>query len=701
MTPFQRVALIGLETGPFQTISEALKQAGALAYPLAGTEASAPARLNGSADVTLIAFPSHGAELRRLAETSVLMPVVALVDDDSAGLQALAAGAWDFLCAGALGPETLRQVLVRAGAQQQRMQKAIQHVKAGETASVEKVANRLLNRVIAVANASLDSANILELVCRELLAIFDVPQVVAFMLDETRTHFAVVAERTGSGALPLLGKTASIHENAIYNYLHRYHIPLFIPYTETGPEMAAARDTLLCAGCGASMVVPLIIRDDVVGAVVINAYAPRTYTDDEFSLLASAGHAISQSLENSLLHRQLALHNAELEHMVEARTAELRQMSERVSAILNGASDAIVLLGHDGAVEEANLAFTRLFGYEADAYRQLMLGQLVEEPQRAGVSQAMQQVLTDGHAHRVEVQARRSDGTVFDADMALARINQGQYHVVCSLRDITQLKEIERIKDRFVSMVSHELRTPITTIVLSAGALKQYFDRMTDEQRRQAIARTDQQAQVLAELVETILDLSRLEGRLGKRATERVDVRALASATVDEFMPAATSKNQTLTLSMGEAPIVLLGESADFVRIWRNLISNAVKYTPPQGQITVRLSRLRLPLAAESSAVTDLEDFDRLRLPTDLLSGDYLLGQVADTGHGIPAEDFDRLFTRFQRGWASQSNVPGTGLGLALVREVLHLYGGDIDVVSAPGVGSVFSFWVPVGKGTP
>jgi signal transduction histidine kinase len=152
---------------------------------------------------------------------------------------------------------------------------------------------------------------------------------------------------------------------------------------------------------------------------------------------------------------------------------------------------------------------------------------------------------------------------------------------------------------------------------------------------------------------------------------------------------------------MGDAPIVLLGEAADFTRVWRNLISNAIKYTPPQGQITVRLDRFRLPLPLNDSGHAVLAHFEHVRLPANLPSGDYLLGQVADTGHGIPAEDFERLFVRFQRGWASQSNIPGTGLGLALVREVLNLYGGGIDVVSAPDVGSVFSFWIPIGKVTP
>ena len=702
MDQLQNLALIGVQAGQSQKLETALKQVGVTARLLDRPAAAAWQWPVEGVDGAIVAFPACRADLIRLAELAAPLPVIALVDDEPAGLEALRAGAWDFLLASWLAPDSVRQALWRAGAQQQRLAARDQREAECKSALFNSLADGLLNRVIAAANIALDSADILELVCHELARIFQVPQVAAMMLDATQGNSSVVAEALHGGAPSLLGRAAPAADNAVYDYLRRYGIPLFIADSDHTSDLAAARNALLRAGCGSSMFVPLTVRNVMAGAIVINAYGPREYPDDVFSLLASAGYAVSQALENSQLHRQLTLHNAELERMVAERTADLRQMGERVSAILNGAGDAIMLVQADGIIEMANPAFRRLFSCQPDDEAALSLCELVEAQHCAGVMNAVQRVLADGQPCRLEVQARRRDGALFDADMTLTRIDQGRYHVVCSLRDISQLKEVERVKDRFMSMVSHELRTPITTIVLSAGALRQYFDRMSDEQRRQAIARTDQQAQVLAELVESILDLSRLEGRRGgKRAAERVDVRALARAAVAEFLPSAASKSQALTLEAGDAPLVLLGEEADFLRIWRNLIGNAVKYTPAHGQITVRLSHLRLPLTAAGGANGAAQQFDRACLPADLPTGDYLLGQVADTGHGIPPEDFERLFVRFQRGWASQSSIPGTGLGLALVREVLNLYGGGIDVASVKDAGSVFSFWIPVGKVNP
>lgn len=700
MQQTQNLALIGLQTDQRRKLKTALAQAGIGAYSLHQARLGAPERPeNGGTDAAFIAFPAGRADLVRLAERFTTLPVIALVESAADGLEALDTGAWDFLLVnGAPDPDSVRQSLWRVSAQRRRLQTQPPAAENG-SALFSSMADGLLNRVIAVANMSFDSADILDLACRELSQVFHAPQVLVLLLDETQTNSTVMAEAARSGVPSLRGRTAPAADSAIYDYLRRYSIPLLIPYGDDDSTLAAARNTLLCAGCGSTMFVPLLMRGAVVGALAINTYGPRDYPDDVFSLLTSAGYAVSQALENSRLHRQLALHNAALERTVAERTAELRQMSERVSAILNGASDAIILARPDGLIEMANQAFQHLFDYQADEAAALRLCGLVDAQQRPGVRHAVKQVLADGQPRRLEVRAQRRDGAAFDADMALTRIDQGHYHIVCSLRDISQLKEVERVKDRFMSMVSHELRTPITTIVLSAGALRQYFDRMSDEQRRQAIARTDQQAQVLAELVEMILDLSRLEGRRGKRAAARVDVRALANGVAAEFLPVAASKDQALTLEVGDAPIVLLGEEADFMRIWRNLLSNAIKYTPEHGQITVRLERLRLPLASKDAAADSaLRRFGAANLPADLPTGDYLLGQVADTGYGIPPEDFERLFVRFQRGWASQSNIPGTGLGLALVREVLNLYGGGIDVVSARDEGSVFSFWVPVGK---
>lgn len=557
----------------------------------------------------------------------------------------------------------------------------------------------LLNRVIAVSNISLDLEVIIQLLCRELAEIFEVPQVLASLVKDGTVISEIVAE-SGNHDLPsFVGRSCTLTDNAIHDYLRRYSIPLIISETDSDTPYLEAREAMLGTVPGASLFVPLTMRGKVVGSIAINAHAPRTFSDAEFLLAASAAHAISQSLENSVLHRQLSIDNAKLEQIVADRTLELRSLNERMSAILNSASDAIILVTRDHRIEMANPAFGTMFGVSANDYPRMTLPNLEEYHECGALGSAVEMVFSEGVARRLEVRARRKDGSVFDADVALARIDQGQQLVLCSLRDITELKQVERIKDRFISMVSHELRTPITTIVLSAGALRQYFDRMDDEQRKQAIVRTDQQAQVLAELVETILDLSRLEGRRGRHTTEIVDVSRVAASAINEFRPIAEAKGQTLTIAIPPAPVTVRGETADFARIWRNLLSNAIKYTPCDGSISVELGRVEVRSDRDMIPAGTMRTGRATSKNPVLTPGEYLVGQVVDSGHGIPEEDFVRLFDRFQRGWASQSSIPGTGLGLALVREILHLYGGEIEVQSALGNGSTFKFWIPMRAG--
>jgi two-component system sensor histidine kinase VicK len=170
---------------------------------------------------------------------------------------------------------------------------------------------------------------------------------------------------------------------------------------------------------------------------------------------------------------------------------------------------------------------------------------------------------------------------------------------------------------------------------------------------------------------------------------------AVVKKVATELRPHAMDKQHTLNIAIDTPSVMLTGTELDFSRIWRNLIGNAIKYTPERGQIFVRLGivqkngqdNLIIPANIEQST---------LNLPPDMSPGDYLIGQVEDTGHGIRSEDFEHLFTRFYRGWAKESNIPGTGLGISLVRELLTMYGGDIQVASEWNVGSTFSFWLPI-----
>jgi len=157
------------------------------------------------------------------------------------------------------------------------------------------------------------------------------------------------------------------------------------------------------------------------------------------------------------------------------------------------------------------------------------------------------------------------------------------------------------------------------------------------------------------------------------------------------------SRRQVLRLHHDGREHTLMGEAVDFRIIWRNLLGNANKYTPKGGAIDAYMG---CATKTEDGSITAEPPLfaEGLAAPDKLPPGRYLVGQVRDTGPGIPPEDRDQLFTRFVRGWAQNSSIPGTGLGLPLVRDILSAYGGEIAVHSEPRAGSTFSFWLPAGK---
>ncbi len=229
-----------------------------------------------------------------------------------------------------------------------------------------------------------------------------------------------------------------------------------------------------------------------------------------------------------------------------------------------------------------------------------------------------------------------------------------------------RLRELDRLKDEFIATVSHELRTPLTSIIGYIELLRdESMDGPNTGQFTEVIGRNAEQ---LLRLVADLLFLSRM--RTGTLAIDlhATDLAGLAAKAVAEMRPQARRKNVELVLSATAVPPF----AADPVRITQllgNLISNAVKFTGAGGRVEVSIG------AQEDGAVL----------------------AVADTGAGIPAADREKIFERFYRSaTAARLVVPGTGLGLPIVKAIVEAHGGSITVDSAEGQGSTFTVHLPL-----
>ena len=361
--------------------------------------------------------------------------------------------------------------------------------------------------------------------------------------------------------------------------------------------------------------------------------------------------------------------NVELEQRIVERTGQLRHIKERVEAIINNSPDAILLLDPSGLIDVGNPAFSQWFGHDRDAIRGHRLADLAAPESAGAVGEALKSVTSDLSTQRVEVQAQRTDGSLFDVVMALAPIREMDQllGLVCSLQDISKRKEVERLKDAFVSNVSHELRTPITSI-----RLNQKLIHMNPDRESVYLERMEREVGRLNDLIEDLLRLSRLDAGRIELNLAPVDLNQLVDEHVGDRSPIAESRSLTLSadkqadLPLVEADGGLLGQALSV------LLTNALNYTPAGGAVVLRT------LSARRGRQT------------------WAGFQVSDTGPGIPAGEMPHLFERFYRGKVGRdSGKSGTGLGLAIAGEIIARHHGEMEVANNPGPGATFSVWLP------
>ncbi len=228
-------------------------------------------------------------------------------------------------------------------------------------------------------------------------------------------------------------------------------------------------------------------------------------------------------------------------------------------------------------------------------------------------------------------------------------------------------RRLEQLKSDFIAIVSHELRTPLTSI-------KGYTEMVLDgdagavsEEQRDYLGTVLSNTDRLVDLVNDLLDLSRIES--GRFEVERgqVDLAVVVESALRTLRPLIEAKGQELTVTLAPALPLVDGDARRLTQVAVNLISNACKYTPESGSITVEAA---------------------------VVGGEVVL-QVSDTGTGIHPDDQLHLFERFYRARpAGNRNVTGTGLGLAITRSIVELHGGRILVRSAPGQGSTFAVFL-------
>ena len=420
----------------------------------------------------------------------------------------------------------------------------------------------------------------------------------------------------------------------------------------------------------AALGVPIRIEGEVAGFIHLFSLTPGAFSQADAARSQAFADQVAIALRNARLYQRLERHSETLEKMVTMRTAELQRTKERVEAILDSVGEGILLLDADGNIMEANPAVETQTGYE----RQDLHGRHSREllPDTELTADAYDEILSavlEGEAWHAETTIRRRNGTTYDAALTIMPMRESETDggvFVVSIRDITRMKEVERMKDSILAIAAHELRTPLTTLGLLSDLL---LNRPPpeEERRRRVLETVDRQVTQLQKIVDDMLDLARLEaGRGLEIVPEPIDVWELAEEVVQPF--AATAEEHTFRLERPRATKAVNADPARLKQVLRNLLSNAVKYSPRGGPVTVR--------GRERRGCVEVS--------------------VQDEGIGMTPEQQQNLFQKFYRAQTGDRAPKGAGLGLAICKLIVEKHGGRIWVESEKGVGTTFAFTIPI-----
>jgi PAS domain S-box-containing protein len=378
-----------------------------------------------------------------------------------------------------------------------------------------------------------------------------------------------------------------------------------------------------------------------------------------------------------------------------AAEAALRASQARLGGMIDTAMDAIVSVNQEQRIVVFNAAAESMFGQSAAAALGQPLDQFIPASAHAAHRRAIPAFgatgVTSRSMHRLQpLRALRADGREFPIEATVSQIGSGDEKLYTAIiRDVTErqcadeeraqilqreqaaraiAEDAVQLREVFLSIAAHELKTPLTALLGFAHVLDRRLAQNTSlgERERRAMGGIVEQGDRLRRLIETLLDLTRIQHGSLEMDLRPVDLTALCQRVAAQVRAGLDS--HTLHVQIGPEAYVVAGDELRLEQVLQNLLQNAVKYSPEGGPILLRLQRM----------------------------GDTVQLAVSDQGIGIPEDAQHRLFSQFFRASnVDPRRISGLGLGLYLVNEIVMAHGGTTDVASREGFGSTFSVHLP------
>ncbi len=400
---------------------------------------------------------------------------------------------------------------------------------------------------------------------------------------------------------------------------------------------------------------PLIARNRVIGVIFIFRNYLGGFSVNDRALLQSFADQAAIAVLNAQLYSQTS------------------RQKQRLDALLDSAADGILLLANNHTIERCNPAFARLLGSTVselqgkkhDAvirWSGRQQGLTLEKAEAGGWP------LTSNATLYIEGDLERAGGLPLPVGITYAPLLSAEgslLNIIATVRDITRFRQAEEIKTTFVSVISHELKTPVALIKGYVATLRRDDVAWDREIIQDSLEVIEEEADRLTELIENLLDASRLQAGALRINMADVAVDGLARRIVERFH--TQSDKHTIVADFPDNFPVIMGDEDRLAQVFTNLLSNAIKYSPDGGEIRV----------------------------SGQVRPDQVIICVSDQGPGVAPEDIPHIFDRFYRSEGAVKNTKGAGLGLYLTRAIVEAHHGKIWIDPKPGEGARICLSLP------
>ncbi|RME81036.1 MAG: PAS domain S-box protein, partial [Caldilineae bacterium] len=507
-------------------------------------------------------------------------------------------------------------------------------------------AGLMLERLSRTASSVLDLERLVNLILDETTATIHISKLALFLADEETGLYRLVAQR----GLPADTRIDMRSDHPAVRWLQQHHGILTRHRLEILPQFKAlwARERKDLQSLEAEIFVPLIAHNELIGLLVLGPKLSETsYTEEDGRTLMTLANQTAIAIQNARLYQTAIEEKIRSEVLVEHAFA------------------GMIVVDQEMRIVNMNPAAEQVTGFTAqDLVGKTIFKVFGPEMWREGSS--LRQAVQEGKTLPPTELSLATPAGRRDILLGMTPILDGY---LFNFTDITKIKEFSRLQANIVANVSHELRTPLASIKGYTELLLEDYGTDDPESQRQFLQIIENEADRMGRIVKDLLDISRLEARSAKLPMEPVSLGDVVEETLMALSVQARKADVSLVSDLAPDAPPLRANKELMLSIVHNLVSNAIKYSHPGGQVDV---------------VVRPED-------------GHVVLQVIDRGLGIPKADLPHLFTKFYRsGMAQKKGIRGTGLGLALVKEAVSVHKGRIDVQSQEGKGTTFTVWFPL-----